>query len=202
MKPIFIYILLIFIILFEGCAKDSALKRSVFIEDPDAPGLPQYSEWGYNTFGVYYDRQIYRSNDNDVPAKIITENNGFVFVLEGSLTSKTYYYDDEMSNMKLLFSLNNYRPEYYKNLTELNNIEIDLTASNNWVLKIENNIVDTLKILSGILNFKRAQLLLVDDISTEAILSGYFNFNAIINGNAVTFSDGRFDVGIGYENFY
>jgi hypothetical protein len=41
-----------------SCQKmsDYELSGTFFIEDPYYPGLPIYSEWGYNTFGAY----IYR----------------------------------------------------------------------------------------------------------------------------------------------
>lgn len=58
------------------------------------------------------------------------------------------------------------------------------------------------EILEGELNFKRVQILQVDKKVVEAILSGYFDLKAIINGKPITVSDGRFDVGIGRDNFY
>jgi len=42
----------------------------------------------------------------------------------------------------------------------------------------------------------------VDKVLTESILSGTFNFKTFINAEPVSISNGRFDVGIGSENFY
>ena len=63
-------------------------------------------------------------------------------------------------------------------------------------------VEDTLTIIDGELYFKRVQHLLVDKRSVEAILSGYFQFKTLVDGKPITLSNGRFDVGIGYENFY
>jgi hypothetical protein len=60
----------------------------------------------------------------------------------------------------------------------------------------------TANILSGELTFKRAQNLLVDEKQVEVILSGYFEFKALIDNEPVTISNGRFDVGISPDNFY
>jgi hypothetical protein len=63
-------------------------------------------------------------------------------------------------------------------------------------------ITKPVQILSGSLYFKRVQSLSVDKQHIEAIVSGYFEFKAIINDKPVTISEGRFDLGIGSDNFY
>jgi hypothetical protein len=59
-----------------------------------------------------------------------------------------------------------------------------------------------IEILNGTFQIKRAQHLLVDNKPEEVILSGVFEFQALINGEPVTISTGRFDVGVGEGNFY
>ena len=48
----------------------------------------------------------------------------------------------------------------------------------------------------------RAQHLLVDEVPQEVILSGVFEFQAMVNGMPVTVSEGRFDVGVDESNFF
>jgi hypothetical protein len=179
--------------------KENELKKSVFIYDPENMDLPAYSEWGYNTFGAYYDREIFVSNDELVPAKIIVSDTSLSFLLDGQKGS-SYYYD--YSEMMISFMLSGFIPEHYADLALFNDSIIDLTNSACHVFVT----IDTMKyaadILSGKLNFKRVQILQVDKQQVEAILSGYFDFKAIINDKPITISDGRFDVGIGPDNFY
>ena len=50
-------LLLTFILVIAtGCSYDFdyRISNSVFIEDDEKPGLPIYSEKGYNSFGVYW----------------------------------------------------------------------------------------------------------------------------------------------------
>src|SRR5690606_2939735 len=70
-------------ILLTGCTRETELQRTIFIEDPNAPGLPQYSEWGYNTFGAYFDRLPFVSTIDYVPARFIVDQGAATFQLEG-----------------------------------------------------------------------------------------------------------------------
>ena len=45
-------------IILASCSKEFELDKSVFIPDKDYPDLPAYTEWGYNTFGALYDRDL------------------------------------------------------------------------------------------------------------------------------------------------
>ena len=56
---------------------DFELSKTVFVEDVDYPGLPIYSEWGYNTFGAYIDRSVFTSNSYELPTKIIVNSDTF-----------------------------------------------------------------------------------------------------------------------------
>ena len=65
-----------------------------------------------------------------------------------------------------------------------------------------NNVSDTLKIIEGDFYIKRVQDLYVDKQHTKAIISGTFKFKFFLDNEPVAASDGRFDLGIGYNNFY
>ena len=104
--------------------------------------------------------------------------------------------------MLLSFTLSGLMPAHYADLALLNDSIIDLTNSTCNVFVTIDTVKYTADILEGELNFNRVQLLQVDKQQVEAILSGYFEFKAIINHKPVTISDGRFDVGIGPDNFY
>ena len=104
--------------------------------------------------------------------------------------------------MLITFTLPGSLPEQYADLAVFNDSIIDLTDAACQVFVTIDTVKYAADILDGELNFKRVQILQVDKKLVEAILSGYFDFKAIINGKPVTVSDGRFDVGIGTDNFY
>jgi hypothetical protein len=189
------------IILIAGCSKENELKKSVLIYDSEYTDLPAYSEWGYNTFGAYYDREVFISNNVTVPAKIIVSKGAMSFVLGGQNGITNYYYDP-FKKMTMTFELAWFTPHDYTNLIVLNDTILDLTNSAIKVFASIDTTEYSAAILSGALTFKRAQNLKVDKVQIEVILSGYFEFKALIQGKPVTVSNGRFDVGIGPENFY
>ena len=180
-------------ILIASCSvSDFELSRSVFIEDRTNPGLPEYSEWGYNTFGAYIDRVPFVSGE-DEPAKIYVNSDTLRFFLKGVYKN---------SETILLLSVKGLSPTEYTELTILNDTVINLKNGN---CKVEMSVKDTLRLLNiidGQIYFKRAQLLKVDEVAQKTILSGEFRFRTFFNNQPVAISNGRFDVGIGYENFY
>lgn len=183
-----------------GCKKENELKKSVWIPDSDYNDLPAYTEWGYNTFGAYYDRQAFVSNNNAVPAKVIFTNNNTSFELYGQLNNLNY--DEPDKKMIMKFRLPNIKPTQYKDLIALNGVVLDLTDSLTQVTIINDTTENIVKILSGELKFKRVQNLIVDKKPIEVILSGYFDFRTLINNQPITIWEGRFDVGVGPDNFY
>ena len=75
-------------------------------------------------------------------------------------------------------------------------MNIDLTGEScNLILK-KGTQIDTLIILSGQLNFKKARILRIYNEENRAILSGTFDMKFFRNGLPETISSGRFDLGI------
>ncbi|KAF0199743.1 MAG: hypothetical protein FD166_171 [Bacteroidetes bacterium] len=196
-----LYLFATLLVILSGCSKENELKKSVMIYDPEFIDLPVYSEWGYNTFGAYYDREVFISDDITVPAKVVVSDGAMSFVLNGH--KGAYYYYDESNRMNLTLRLPGFTPDSYSDMIILNDTVFDLTNPDcQVVVESAGNPINTFSIISGAFQFKRAQNLLVDKQQVEVILSGYFELKALINGQPVTISDGRFDVGIGPDNFY
>jgi hypothetical protein len=182
-----------------ACSDDAELRRSVFIPDPDAPGLPKYSEWGYNTFGAFYNRETIVSNDYQVPVQVIQQFNTTVFQFRGQKGSN-YYWSEDFFEIKL--TIQDFQPANYQDLMSLHGQVIDL-ADERYSISIEDAYSTyDVELLSGTFEFKRAQHLLVDGEPEEVILSGVFEFQAMIDGEPVSISEGRFDVGVGSYNFF
>jgi len=173
--------------------EDFSLSGSVFIQDPYYPGLPIYSEWGYNTFGAYIDRKPFTSTSEDLPAKIIVNPDTLNLILRGRMGND--YVD-------LKFSIKGYSPATNYELTELDHTTINLKEGGHFVTLKINNESQILKLIEGEVVIQRVQRLFVDEEPMRTIMSGYFNFKTFLNGEPVAISYGRFDLGIGYENFY
>jgi hypothetical protein len=200
MKSYWLMISVLAFILSSGCKKETELKKSVFIYDSEIPELPAYSEWGYNTFGAFYDRQVFRSSDALVPSKVFSSDTAMQLIMEGELWVDEY--SGSYSDISLTFILQGFTPQNYSDLVALNDSVIEMTDPHCRVQMAGPLILKPVKILSGSLYFKRVQNLSVDKQHIEAILSGYFEFKALVNDKPVTVSEGRFDVGIGSDNFY
>jgi len=192
MKIKYLFLILIIII---SCKKDKNLRDSIFIEDVESPGLPIYSEWGYNTFGAYYDREVFISNDKKVPLKIIVTNDTMTFNFFGQLGNTSY------NNMTMKFYFTNFLPVNYEDLLQLNDTIINLNNTNKISINIYGSNVNV-TLLNGYFKVDKAQLLFVDTKETEVILSGHFEFQALINNEPIAISDGRFDIGINQSNFF
>jgi hypothetical protein len=187
-------------LLVAGCHKENELKKSVYIYDSEIHELPTYSEWGYNTFGAFYDRQVFRSSDVYVPSKVFSSDTAMQLILGGEIWNGEY--GSVYSQMSLTFILKGFAPLTYQDLVALDDSLIDLKDPLCTVEMTSALIEKPVRILSGTLYFKRVQNLSVDKQHIEAILSGYFEFQALVNDKPVTVSEGRFDLGIGSDNFY
>ena len=193
--------LLLSLVLFSlvACRNETELRKSVFIADPDTPGLPQYSEWGYNTFGVYYDRGAFISNFREVPIKVVNDNGTTSFIFSGQMGAENFRSDNRVS---MTLNISNFNPETYTDLIVLHNTTLDLSATEHMIVFSSSESIDTLEILSGNFQIIRAQHLLVDDLAEEVILSGVFELQALNKGVPVTLSNGRFDLGVSEYNFF
>ncbi|HEY5750103.1 MAG TPA: hypothetical protein VIU12_28755 [Chryseolinea sp.] len=184
-----------------SCNNDAELRKTVSIPDTQFPELPQYSEWGYNTFGAYYGRQPFVANNNDVPLVITNHDNVTVFAFKGQLGQ--YSYSSNASPFLLTLTFSEFHPETFEDLLALNETSFDLTDPQIAIeIKDANNVIHSAEILEGQFQVKRAQLLLVDKEKQEVILSGVFDFQAIFDGEAVSVSEGRFDIGVAPNNFF
>lgn len=186
------------ILIFLSCCREPELRRSVFIPDPEFPLLPQYSEWGYNTFGAYYNSEAMISNGG-TPAQVTYHQMKTSFKLSGRLVNEGQPYGDLIA---MTLVLSDFHPTSYQDLIALDKQVFDLTDPAFRVVINDLVNADTLEVLNGQFEIKRAQHLLVDEQSEEVILSGVFEFQAIVGGEPLTVSDGRFDVGIGGFNFF
>jgi hypothetical protein len=179
------------------------LSKSIFIPDKANPDLPAYSEWGYNTFGAHYDREPFVNDNSAVPAKVISTGGITSFMLIGRLGPYSRYYNyGDQSAVTLSIKLPAFFVESRFDLLGLNDVIIDLNDPLCEVRLTINSLEKQVEILSGSLHFKRVQNLIVDKEPTMIILSGTFLMRALIDGVPSSISDGRFDVGIGDDNFF
>lgn len=175
-----------------ACNDDSALENSVYVHDPQNPGLPQYSELGYNTFGAYYDRQPFTSA-SVVPVKVIVSGGVTSFALNGWMGNH---------DLSLSLQMSDFLPEDYTDLIGLDNVSIDLEDENYTVILEKDGLEEEAQILNGTFHFKRTQNLYVDRVLFGVVLSGTFEFQAIVDDEPITVSSGRFDVSVNEHNFY
>jgi hypothetical protein len=205
MKNKFIYLILTAALFFTACSDEAELQRSVFIADKDFPNLPAYTEWGYNTFGAYYDRELFIYNEFDVPAKVINNEGKTSFVLSGTkgLNYSSYYeYGYYENAMIVSFDLIGFLPQAYTELVALNDSVIDLMNPDCQVIVTRDGLKYQEHIIGGTLHFKKVQNLIVDKEQVEVILSGTFEYQALLSDEPFSITLGRFDVAIGKNNFY
>ena len=192
MKKIFFALIILFI---YGCSKRTELSDSVFIPDNEYPDLPAYTEMGYNTFGANYERTVFIYSNNDIPLKVVVDENGLSFLFQGV---KGNYSSDFLA---LKFTLPDSTTDDYHDLLAYNDTIIDLsdtTIQVEMITDVNTNVID---ILEGELNFKKAQKAFVDDVEEEIILSGYFHLKFTIDNIPAVMTDGRFDFGLNNDNF-
>jgi len=190
------YILLALLIaILNSCSNDDLyLEESIFIEDPEVPELPIYSELGYNTFGVRCDRETITNNDYDYPLTVVVEDGKTYFVFKGEKNNYTEY--------DFSIVLNDFLPSDEYDLLNLDDTSINLDGDNVELIIKESGDLKSVEVLSGEFKFSKAQYLLVDEVNKGVILSGVFEFKALVDGEPSAFSYGRFDVIVGYSNFF
>ena len=191
-----IFIAIACITIFSCSREESQLDRTIFIPDEMDSNLPAYTESGYNVFGAKYERTYFKANQNIVPCKIMYSNDSTRLLMQGLSGN---YPQQEMS---LTFTFPSEHITNYNDLIIFHKKVVDL--SNGCVVKmITNSSEKTLDVISGDLNFKRAQRLSVDDVENRIILSGTFEFQLLGTASfPEKFSNGRFDFGITKNEFY
>ena len=102
----------------------------------------------------------------------------------------------------LVLSFPDYTPDSFTDLLSLNGKSFDLPATECVVSLLLGNSRRDLKILEGEFKIKRAQNLYIDKELQGTVLSGIFSFKATVDDEPTTFSNGRFDMRFGEDNFY
>jgi hypothetical protein len=178
-----------------GCVGDPDLQRSIFVRDIRYPDLPQYSEWGYNTFGAFINEDVFVSGaELWEPASVMQNDTAMILSFHGEKRSR----GKDTTDMIMYFTITRSSPVYAEFLSSLNDSVLDLSAASNQVQIVSDNSLYPVTITSGELHFKRVQNLVVDMDPMETIFSGTFEFEGIMDGMPVSVTLGRFDVGVGY----
>jgi hypothetical protein len=184
---------LLFMAITGGCIGDPDLQRPIFVRDINNPDLPQYSEWGYNTFGAYFNDDVFVSSDYLwEPASVIQGDTAMILSFHGEKRSKTI----DTTDVIMYFTITRSSTRYEEFLFSLNDSVIDLSKSSTSVLIMSDTTLYPVVINNGELHFKRVQNLIVDMQPMETIFSGTFEFQGMMNGSALDVTLGRFDVGV------
>lgn len=196
MKHIHLVIFTLILVVTAGCSRTFEYRISdyVFIEDAENPGLPIYSEKGYNSFGVYWGLTPWRTGSEHDPSKIVVKDDSCHIHLSGSIDGEMPY--------TLVLSFPDYIPDSFTDLLSLNGKSFDLPATECVVSLLLGNSRRDLKIVEGEFKIKRAQNLYIDKELQGTVLSGVFSFKATVDDEPTTFSNGRFDMRFGEDNFY
>ncbi len=193
MKNRILFSILIIAFCSGACNDEKELQKSIYVEDSTNPGLPKYSELGYNTFGAYYDREAFTSSEI-VPVKVVVTNGETAFIFNGR--------KGESNEAALTFKISDFEAQQYSDLISLNGIMLDLTDATHSVFIKNGAIEEQVQIINGMFKFNKVRNVIVDLEQAEIILSGTFEFQALVDGQPITVSDGRFDVGVANDNFY
>ncbi len=194
-KIIFLIILIASII--TSCSKETELTDSIYVADQEDPNLPAYTEWGYNTFGVIWERKYFTYSTSDIPLKITKNNDSISFLFQG-INSTNYEY------MGLRFTYIDGHINDYLDFLSYQDHSVNFIYDTVKVELLQQNMEPkTLNILDGTLHFKRAQTLFIDDREEEQIiLSGTFSLKFLDNAIPESMTGGRFDFGINDDIFY
>jgi len=190
------YGLFTIILLSLGSCSYDLMETTIFIPDENDRNLPAYTEWGYNSFGAKYERSYFFATKDIVPCKVVYQDGILNFSLCGCTGSEYHYWSNHQNEMALTISFSSSPVKDFRDLIELHKKEFDLTDSFCKVKMTKGYQTDTLTVLSGHLNFKRAQLLRINEKEDRVILSGIFDAQFFRDDIPERISDGRFDLGI------
>ena len=193
----YIFILTVMLAL-TACSK-SDFKQTQYIDDPDYPGLPIYSEMGYNTFGAYINEQAFNvSYEHSRP---------FYLVADREKLTMTLYGRDYRSSLNMVFTLpidSTYHLEDYHSLLALDGKTFTIdTIPTSCNIKMEGSYAPNIEsIYSGYIKFEKVQQVIVDKQDAEVVVSGKFQFRAFTHdGTRIDVTGGRFDLGVDNANF-
>jgi hypothetical protein len=139
------------------------------------------------------------SNDYEVPVQVVQQSNSTSFQFRGQKAQGQNYWGDLFS---ITLTIEDFTPSTYQDLMSLHKTVIDLEDEKYSISIADASTTLDIELLNGTFEIKRAQYLLVDGEPEEVILSGVFEFQVKINGQPVSISEGRFDVGVGSYNFF
>lgn len=192
-------IILVAVLAMTACSK-SDFKETQYIDDPNYPGLPIYSEMGYNTFGAYINEDVF-----SVPT--FGSHRPFYLVADRECLTMTLYGNCAGTDLNMIFTLpidTTYHLEDYHSLLALDGktftIDTIPTSCNVMMDGLYAPIIAS--IYSGYIKFEKVQQVIVDKTDTEVVVSGKFQFRAFsLLGTRIDVTGGRFDLGVDNANF-
>ena len=180
------------------CSEPYEMEETIFIPDEKDKNLPAYTEWGYNSFGIVYERMYFFSTRNIVPCKVIYQNGILRFSISGRLAPSYSSYSNN-ENMTLSISFPVAEPmRVYQDLTVLHKKKIDLSDSSCTVTLTRSGKTEDVSVQTGHFTINRVQLIRIDEKENRAILSGVFELIFWRATIPETMLNGRFDFGISH----
>ena len=183
-----------------ACSK-SDFKETQYVEDPDYPGLPIYSDMGYNTYGAYINDNVYQTSTS------YDSNRKFYLVADREGLSMTFYGRLNGRNLSMIFDFpidTTFVLNDYHDLLKLDGLSFAIdTIDTSCHIKMEGpNALEIASIYSGKITFDNVRQLIVDKEDKEVVVSGKFQFRAFTtNGTQLDVVGGRFDLGVDNSNF-
>ena len=195
------YIIIAAALLFMTACSKSDFKETQYIEDPEYPGLPVYSDMGYNTYGAYINDCVYHissSYGNDRKFYLVADREGL---------SMTFYGWLDGHNLSMIFDFpidTTFVLNDYHDLLKLDGMSFAIdTTDTSCRVKMEGTIAPEIaSIYSGRITFDRVRQVVVDKEDKEVVVSGKFQFRAFTTDDTrIDVVGGRFDLGVDNTNF-
>lgn len=162
------------------------IDKVVFIEDKNYPGLPIYSESGFDTFGAYINGKSWRSSAKE-QFHLMAKHNSLFFTLYPDLKSRS---ESGFKDLKIIFT--GFEIDKYDDILKLHKQEVDLSSSS---CRLIFDLTDTVKnVTEGHLTFNRVKSVTVDKKFYEYVLSGTIAFSSGSGADTINMRHGRFDL--------